>query len=153
MKLMTAILACGVLFGANRVLPPAEVPGVVDPGITQANIHQTICQPNYTARVRNVTAAMKKQVYARDGVTPHMPECCEVDHLVSLELGGQNDLKNLWAQPYEPFPGARDKDKVETALHRDVCAGKLTLKQAQTIIRTDWFSEYKKRFGNARIHH
>lgn len=127
------------------------VKGAVDPSVTQANLKQTVCKPNYTSRVRDVSEAMKKSIYKRDGITPDEPRCCEVDHLVSLELAGSNDPSNLWAQRYEPFPGARDKDKVETSLHRDVCAGKITLKQAQEIIRTDWFAEYRKRFGNIRV--
>lgn len=136
------------LFAQEGVRP--TVKGVADPSIEQGNILQTICRPGYTAKVRNVSATDKKAVYARDGVKPHEPICCEVDHLISLELGGLNDLDNLWAQRYEPFPGARDKDKVETALHRDVCAGKVSLADAQQIIRTDWFAEYKKRFGDKR---
>jgi len=34
---------------------------------------------------------------------------------------------------------AKSKDAVENALHKEVCAGTLTLHQAQEIIRTDWF--------------
>jgi hypothetical protein len=48
-----------------------------------------------------------------------------------------------------PFPadvtGAKAKDKVENALHDEVCAGTLTLKEAQDIIATDWFRYYKEK--------
>jgi 5-methylcytosine-specific restriction endonuclease McrA len=26
---------------------------------------------------------------------------CEVDHLISIELGGSNDQHNLWPEPYQ----------------------------------------------------
>jgi len=46
-----------------------------------------------------------------------------------------------------PFPahlvGTKSKDAVENALHKEVCAGTLTLKEAQDIISTDWFKYYR----------
>ncbi len=46
--------------------------------------------------------------------------------------------------------GAREKDVVESYLNRQICHGKLTLQQAQEILRTDWFAEYVKIKGLAR---
>lgn len=54
----------------------------------------------------------------------------ELDHLIPLELGGANSLSNLWA---EPWPDARTKD-VEENLHREVCAGRLPIAEAQADI-------------------
>jgi len=46
-----------------------------------------------------------------------------------------------------PFPrhlvGAKAKDAVENELHKEVCAGMLTLQEAQQIIVTDWFKYYR----------
>ena len=61
---------------------------------------------------------------------PHSKKT-ELDHLVSLELGGANDAANLWPE-YPPTPNP--KDKVENALHAAVCDGKVTLKAAQNAI-------------------
>ena len=101
-----------------------------------------ICVSGYTSKpgVRHVTAATKAKAYELYGATksghpPHAPSCCEVDHLISLELGGSNDIRNLWPEPY---PDASDKDKVENALHWLVCHGRLNLKAAQHGIATDW---------------
>ena len=48
-----------------------------------------------------------------------------------------------------PFPahlvGAKSKDAVENALHKELCAGTLTLHQAQEIISTDWFKYYREK--------
>ena len=116
----------------------AATPGKVNPDADTA----TICVKGYTSQpgVRHVTAATKKEVYALYGAThkgnpPQAPSCCEVDHLVSLELGGSNDVENLWPEPY---PDATNKDKVENSLHWLVCHGKLNLKKAQRGISEDW---------------
>jgi hypothetical protein len=50
----------------------------------------------------------------------------------------------MWGTPATPLTskvGAKSKDAV--ALHKEVCAGALTLQQAQAIIRTDWFKYYR----------
>ena len=39
--------------------------------------------------------------------------------------------------------GAKAKDAVENAFHKEVCAGTLTLQEAQQIIATDWFLYYR----------
>ena len=113
-----------------------------------------ICVPGYTSQpgVRHVTEATKMQVYTLYGAThtgspPHAPSCCEVDHLISLELGGSNDIANLWPEPY---PDATAKDKVENALHALVCHGKLNLRAAQRGIARDWvrFRDSLTRAGN-----
>jgi hypothetical protein len=73
-------------------------------------------------------------------LTHHTPGEYEVDHLVSLELGGSNDLSNLWPEAAEPKPGFHEKDKVENYLHDQVCSGALSLEEAQTTIATNWLS-------------
>jgi hypothetical protein len=63
--------------------------------------------------------------------------------LISLELGGSNDISNLWPEAADPTPGFHQKDQVENYLHKQVCDGKLSLKQAQQEIATDWLQVYK----------
>jgi hypothetical protein len=67
----------------------------------------------------------------------------EIDHLIPLELGGADDVKNLWPQP---APDYKYKDKLENELHRLVCSGKVSLSAAQDEIKTDWTLSYRKRF-------
>ena len=61
-----------------------------------------------------------------------------MDHLVPLELGGSNDIGNLWPEVAEPRPGFHEKDKVENYLHEQVCSGAISLKQAQAEIAGNW---------------
>jgi hypothetical protein len=123
-------------------------PGAKDPHVTQATIHKTVCVVGYTATVRNVPESMKKEVMRRYGLPQTELHQVEIDHLISLENGGSNEIENLWPEYYEPKPGARQKDAVETALHRDLCAGKITLEEDQKILTGDWLKEWKKRFGD-----
>lgn len=88
---------------------------------------------------------MKNEVYAEYGVERDKGICkggCEIDHLVSLEIGGADAVKNLWPQPSQPKPGFHEKDILENWLHAQVCSGKMDLAEAQATIRTDWYAEY-----------
>ena len=118
----------------------ACTPGAVFPEATVTEI----CVPGYTKRVRNVPVELKHEVYAEYGVKHRKKGEYEVDHLVPLELGGSNDIANLWPEPAEPQPGFHEKDKVENYLHEQVCSGGMDLRKAQAMIANDWLSVYQK---------
>ena len=63
--------------------------------ILSTGTKDAICKPGYAKSVRNVPDSEKNQDYAEYGITSHAPGQYEVDHLVSLELGGSNDIANL----------------------------------------------------------
>jgi hypothetical protein len=94
-----------------------------------------ICQSGYTRRVRNVLPSTKDAVYASYGITSHAARQYEIDHLVPLEVGGNNTRANLWP---EIAPGFGEKDAVENELHAAVCSGRMALKTAQAQIARDW---------------
>jgi len=133
----------------NGTLPdPACTPGAIDPHVTQDTIATTICRSGgYTSTVRppaSVTGTEKRSALrAYNDTAPS--SSYELDHLVSLELGGSpNSPRNLW-----PEPGAapNPKDKLETALHDLVCAHRMTLVDAQNAIATDWVGAYRQVLG------
>jgi len=70
----------------------------------------------------------------------------EEDHLIPLEVGGNpTDPRNLWPEPYQTSisdGGAYYKDKVENYLHEQVCAGRISLQDAQHEIAKDWYNVY-----------
>jgi len=103
-----------------------------------------ICVKGYAKKVRKVTTSTKKEVYQQYGITSHYPGQYEVDHFIPLELGGSNDLANLWPEPANPRPGFHEKDKVENYLHQQVCTGKISLTVAQKEIQTNWLEVYQK---------
>jgi hypothetical protein len=68
----------------------------------------------------------------------------EIDHIVSLELGGSNDISNLFP---ERAPGYHAKDRLENRLHSKVCSGAMSLAAAQRRIAANWPSLYADVFG------
>lgn len=126
-----------------------QSPAVPDPNLTPGDVLEVtardICVPGYSKRVRNVPASVKRQAYALYGITRHMDGEYEVDHLISLELGGSNSIRNLWPESYltEPY-NAHVKDKLENRMHKLVCNGALDLATAQREIATDWITAYRK---------
>ncbi|HEV7704279.1 MAG TPA: hypothetical protein VGO46_08300 [Gemmatimonadaceae bacterium] len=104
-----------------------------------------ICVPGYTKKVRDVPAEVKRQAYARYGVRSHEPGEYEVDHLVSLSLGGSNSIRNLWPESFRTTPwNAYVKDQLENELHRRVCAGEMDLEKAQQVIARNWITGYRQ---------
>jgi hypothetical protein len=121
-----------------------------DPALTPGAVLTTnaarVCVPGYSASVRDVPQSEKDAVYARYGVAD-VPYKHEVDHLVSLEVGGSNAIRNLWPEPYAGRWGARTKDVLEDRLHELVCDGRLGLRSAQRIEAADWVLGYRRYVG------
>ncbi len=88
--------------------------------------------------------SLKNKVYEEYGITHHALGQYEVDHLVSLQLGGSNDIANLWPEAASPKPGFHEKDSVENYLHDQVCSGAISLKEAQIEIATNWLVVYNR---------
>ncbi|MGE5073481.1 MAG: HNH endonuclease [Anaerolineae bacterium] len=124
---------------ANGLPDAACTPGAA---FADATVEK-ICQPGYSSEARNVPTSLKNKVYAEYGILSHEPGQYEVDHLVSLELGGSNEIANLWPEAAEPRPGFHEKDKVENYLHDQVCSGKISLQQAQIQEATNWLAIYQ----------
>jgi hypothetical protein len=102
-----------------------------------------VCQRGYSSSVRNVPAEVSREVYREYGITQRTTSEYEVDHLVPLELGGSNDIANLWPEAAEPRPGFHEKDQVENSLHDQVCGGGMGLLDAQRAIATNWLDVYQ----------
>ena len=108
---------------------------------------QQICTYGYASSVRNVPFGAKDQAYAEYGIGYHYSGEFETDHLVPLELGGSNDIANLWPEAASPVPGFHTKDQLENVMHGLVCDGKLPLHEAQIEMSTNWLAAYVKYIG------
>lgn len=125
--------------------PPLRPTAALTPGDTLPVTKEDICVPGYSKKVRNVPSGVKKRVYARYGIVRRAPGEFEVDHLISLELGGSNSTRNLWPESFMTHPwNAHVKDVVENALHQRVCTGTMSLHAAQRMIATDWIAAYRR---------
>jgi hypothetical protein len=126
--------------------------GLPDSACTPGDIIVTatkdvICVSGYSQTVRNVSTSEKDAVYTEYGIASHTAGEYEVDHYVSLELGGSNDISNLWPELAAPKPGFHEKDKVENYLHDQVCRGQIALADAQHEIATNWLAVYQQMPG------
>lgn len=151
----------GLVFPRSDALPnPRLTPGALNPAVTQANIHETICRPGgYTRSIRpdeHYTEQLKREGIRQYGYVQSMGRDAfrfsnyEEDHLVSLELGGSPDSpQNLWPEPHHVIGGwgSYAKDKLENRLHSLVCRGQIPLAEAQYDIAHDWVAAYKKYIG------
>jgi hypothetical protein len=144
MSLRTALVAAALLvLGVAIVWPhgsspkgpyaadPVRTPGVLNPDVTQGNIHSTICVRGWTSTIRpptSYTNELKQKQMREYGVGGSLSNYQE-DHLISLSLGGHpTDPRNLWP---EPNPRAREVDVIELELNDKVCSGEMSLAEAQ----------------------
>jgi hypothetical protein len=140
-----ATFATSVL-AESPIKPDAKLtPGVVNTKVTP----KEYCVSGYTGQpgVRNVPESVKKQVFAAYKIDPKSDKY-EIDHLISLELGGANDVKNLWPQSYTTKPlNAHTKDALENKLHKLICDGKVNAADVQKDVAADWTAAYTKYVG------
>ncbi len=127
--------------GNAPILPDSKLtPGDVLP-VTLADIQVK----GYSSKVRNVPVSVKREVYAAYGITHWEKGEYEIDHLISLSLGGSNSKKNLWPQSYQTQPwNAHTKDQLEDRLLVLVREGKVDLHTTQQEMAHDWIAAYKK---------
>lgn len=127
-------------------LHAAELPNIAKtPGSTRSVTVDELCTTK-TSEIRNVPDSLKKDIFKIYGMSGNDRSVCkegfEIDHLVSLELGGDNRATNLWPQSYCGEHNAHDKDKLENELHRRICKRQITLIEAQNCIARDWILCY-----------
>lgn len=114
------------------------------PGVIRTTSAAEICDKKFrTKPFRKTTEAMKKEVCKEYGATdcPNIHKG-EIDHLVPLELGGMDDVKNLW---WQPAPQFHVKDSLENAAKKAACRSKdpIPLTQLQKMMQDDWVTEYE----------
>ena len=114
------------------------------PGATISVTENDICST--AGVVPSIPVSLKRKVFKLYKIT-EPPDEFEVDYLITPELGGATDIRNLWPEPYhDAVWNAHVKDQLEDRLHRMVCRGDLDLATAQRDISTDWIAAYRKYF-------
>lgn len=153
------IILLSALFVSTSVLAD-DIPDIhKTPGVYRRDLTtKKICEIKWGKDARHVTAAMKREAFSRYGYSgnndprcvPHGRQRCEIDHLISRELGGADVVDNLWPEAYGTTPwNAHLKDKLENRLHKEVCITKsITLKQARDMLVNDWRVAYRKYYGD-----
>ncbi len=149
--------------GPDDIYPPSWATGAVNQDIqSPEEIAATICNPAWSTKSErppvSYTTPLKVAQLQQLNYADQKTQDYEEDHLISLELGGSpTATANLWPEPYTASVadgGARSKDQVENYLHRQVCAGRMTLQAAQQQIVRDWYAVLKQmpaQFGAASV--
>ncbi len=150
-----AALACGLAAAALvfSLLPRSAGPvprRQLTPGAVRSVAKSDVCGGS-DRQSFVVPVALQRKVFEEYGMRDARPDAYEVDYLITPELGGAADIRNLWPEPYSATVwNARVKDALEDRLHQMVCDGQLDLATAQHDIATDWIAAYKKYFNSSR---
>jgi len=126
---------------------PSCTPGAVNPTLTT----EVLTNPTFrTSCVRDAatTAQEKTKTYLWYNIkhpanNTGATQTCELDHLISLEIGGGDTLDNIWPQCGPKGVALRNryfkqKDIVENYLAAQIKAGKMKLADVQKGIAEDW---------------
>jgi hypothetical protein len=143
-----------LLVGAWLAARPGEHNAVPRPDLTPGAVRTIAASEVCSAGLgdnANVIPAVQRQVFAEYGMPDAETRAYEVDYLITPALGGSDDIRNLWPQPYSGSAwNAHVKDALEDRLRRMVCTGQLDLGTAQREIAVNWIAAYKKYFHTPR---
>jgi hypothetical protein len=148
------VLAAGVAQLRNHhtseftLLETAAIPRPkITPGATVPVTKQQVCSAASRTEGPAVPASLQHQIFEAYGIAHPRPDAYEIDYLITPDLGGAANIRNLWPQPYhDTVWNARVKDQLEERLHNLVCTGQLDLTTAQHDLATDWVTAYKRYF-------
>ena len=118
---------------------------MLTPGFAATISKADICETGISAP-RIIPAALGHRIFAEYGLTDPRRGGYELDYLIDPALGGSDDPRNLWPQPYSAEWNARLKDALEERLHELVCNGQISLSTAQQDVAANWIAAYRKYF-------
>ncbi len=132
-----------VPFGAGAAAPRAGL----TPGAVREVNQAAMCAMGEEGERPAISHRVAMEVFRSYGIHDPQPRAYEVDYLIPPDLGGSDDVRNLWPQPYnEGTWNARVKDALEDRLRTMVCTGTLELSTAQQELATDWIGAYQRHF-------
>ena len=137
-------------FGSHstaRLMPDRRL----TPGAARAISTSDVCHASYSDDARLVAASTQEKVLQEYGIDRARAGNYELDYLISPQLGGTDDIRNLWPEPQSATEwNTRAKDALEGRLHQMVCDGTIDLATAQQDLATNWISAYKHYFHTDR---
>jgi hypothetical protein len=140
--------ACSPAMSHGHPLPDAAcTPGAINPTVTlkvlKSKTFTTGCERDVASSVAQKQTTYGAYHIQKPGQNSGQNQVCELDHLVSLELGGADTVDNIWPQCGPDAATLKNryfkiKDGVENYLATKVKAGSISLKDAQQGISKDW---------------
>lgn len=150
---LSLVLALGVVFyfSVQRAGAASIPDGQLTPGATRSVTRDDVCSHNVPQGFYPIPATVAFRVFEKYRIQNPRPRSYEVDYLITPALGGAEDIRNLWPQPYATGEwNSHVKDALEHHLHDLVCAGELDLETAQRDIASNWIAAYRKYFNTNR---
>jgi hypothetical protein len=143
-----AVLVAGQVLHRTAGVEAASLPvAALTPGAVDPITVDRLCAEG-ARQVGMVSRQVRLDVLTAYQMVSVSPSDYELDYLITPELGGANDPRNLWPQRYSSAVwNARVKDQLEVLLPRLVCAGQVDLASAQRDIAGNWIAAYRKYFG------
>jgi hypothetical protein len=150
--LLVTAIAWRMVPHADRASLAGAIPNVnLTPGATNPIGIQDVCSASFSSNDPAVPDDLKREVWREYGLRDGAANAYEIDYLVTPQLGGATNIRNLWPQPSRHTVwNARVKDALEDRLRNMVCSGQIDLATAQREISRDWVAAYKKYF-NSRL--
>jgi hypothetical protein len=157
-RMNASVAACVVFFIAlisyfsvGRVHAEWIPDSSLTPGATRTAQREEICPVRPANGFYPIPATLAYRVFEKYGIRSPKPRTYEIDYLITPALGGADDIRNLWPQPFTGGEwNAHIKDALEDHLYEQVCADKLDLQTAQRDIATNWIAAYRKYFNTER---
>jgi anti-sigma factor RsiW len=115
------------------------------PGAARQASFAEVCALSHEEVVRAVSSTQRRRVLDEYGIPAAQSDQYEMDYLITPGLGGKDDIRNLWPEPYHVATwNAHAKDILEERLHEMVCSHQLDLSIAQQAIATNWIAAYQR---------
>lgn len=153
--MLVVLIAFALMMRRGNPRLPEEARSIPDPALTPgATLPVTkdhVCSAGRVEARRMIAEPVARQVFAAYGISRPAPGSYELDYLITPALGGDDNIRNFWPQPYgTTIWNAHLKDALEDHLYRLVCEDRLELSTAQRDISQDWIQAYKKYFRTSR---
>jgi hypothetical protein len=150
-----AAIAGGVagllIWGASANLTAGTPDPNQTPGATVPVTLREVCQQAFLDRDPVISPERAQQVFRQYGIQDPGAGHYEVDYLITPALGGADDIRNMWPQPYSTgIWNSHVKDALEDHLRQLVCSGQVRLADAQQELSKDWVAAYQRYFHTSR---
>jgi hypothetical protein len=134
-------------FGVQQVRAASTPDSSLTPGAARTVRKADICSSRPAEGFYPIPATLAYRVFEKYRIRNPGPHSYEVDYLITPALGGADDIRNLWPQPFAAGEwNAHVKDALEDYLHQKVCTGEVDLEAAQHDIAVNWIAAYQKYF-------
>jgi len=160
-KVATFVLAVGLglsvapAFAADPLKPEQEgalpddalTPGYANPKVTADNVQKTVCKAKWVRKEEPRGSYFSKITLLQTknyGVTEKDARNFVMDFRIPLSVGGHpTDPANLWPQRKDVAWNATVKNKLEAYVQGELCAGHMSLKDAQGVFQKNWIDVFQ----------